>query len=208
MRARVVITESHWQKWKNWTIQRTLARLTPSTTSKPAWRRVSQNKWAVGFLGIIPLVFLNVDHLTNTGFCPKNFPISSRSSNLSQFQEIWDILPRNQRGRRRKLNEANRMQKTLQIPEVRGDWRKATNLIPIWTLHPLLLGCLQWNHCVDRGASLPLDFPGGRIRWNPRSFSGLFLYDCLGWPQGVHIHFMVQMPWVKVMQLFRTKYWQ
>ena len=117
------------------------------------------------------------------------------------LQAFWDSLPRSQRGRRKKPWEADRVQKALQIQEVWGDWGQITNLVPIWTLHHLLLGSVEWNNRVDRGACLPLDFPGGRIRRNPQPFSWLLFYDCLGWPQEVAIPFMVQIWIIGLIQL-------
>ena len=120
------------------------------------------------------------------------------------LQAFWESLPRHQRGRRAKSWEVDGMQKTLQVQEVWGDRRQATNLIQIWTLYTLLLGRVQWNICVDGGTSLPLDFPRGRVRRNPQPVSWLLLlslYGCFGWLQEVAIPFLVQISWIMGIQI-------
>ena len=136
-----------------------------------------------------------------------SFTSETESQNKWKYvlQTFWNSLPRHQRGRRTKPGEVDRMQETLQVQEVRGDRRQATNLIQIWTFYTLLLGRLQWNNCVDGGASLPLDFPGGRVRRNPQPVSWIFLlglYGCFGWPQEVAIPFLVQISRIMAIQLF------
>ena len=93
-------------------------------------------------------------------------------------QALRGTVPGHQCGRRKSPERANRVQKALQIQNVRGDWRKAANLLPIWPLHHLFLGGVQRDNRVDGGAcvlgcfkcdtlskkiAMPVQFPPGHI---------------------------------------------
>ena len=113
-------------------------------------------------------------------------------------QALRGTVPGHQCGRRKSPERANRVQEALQIQKVRGDWREAADLLPIRSLHHLFLGGVQRDHRVDGGACVSLDIAGGRVWWNSKSVSGLFLHDSLGRPQKRDVPFLVKMPQVKV----------
>ena len=88
------------------------------------------------------------------------------------------------------------MLKAVSLQKVHFDRRTFCYKLQIWWLHIFPLGGVEQDKGGDWGVDLPNVNLGGRVWWNPWTFSWIFFYLCLGqlWhPKKVHRIFRVKI---------------